>query len=378
MPRPAVRRSLRPVDGLLVSPLATWFPDAASLARFRRRVLGRRLTLQAPRDRAWRTLTPGFGVVPALARSGVPFHVVGDRRVDREPRPAQLGRALAAGATVYFPQVHQVLPRVMRLMVALRAFLLGPGRAECSFLFAVEGRGRPGMGLHHDGAVDAVWVQLEGRRTVTLGPPVPPGMPEELDDRLADTGTGTGWITLDLEPGTLLYLPPRTPHRVVCYTRSLALSLTWRGRPRRPGLEQPGVPGRRRAQVLARGPTLATLRRRAAALTVWDVVSGRVDAVPPRSRRWLWTQVPAVAGPVDPRRGAFPLWIPGGEVWLPVASRPLARRLLAMPTIAHARCPEGVRRALGLLRAAGVLDARDLPVRILPEDPDALDGWNFA
>src|SRR5688572_24447848 len=105
-------------------------------------------------------------------------------------------------------------------MVALRAALLGPAREECSFLFLVEGRGREGMGLHHDGEVDGVWIQLEGRRTVTLGPPVSRGAPEELDT-VPDT---RGWQTLSLSPGSLLYLPARTPHRVVCHERSLALT----------------------------------------------------------------------------------------------------------------------------------------------------------
>ena len=36
------------------------------------------------------------------------------------------------------------------------------------------------MGLHHDGPVDAFWLQLEGRRTVTLGAPVAPGTPQDL------------------------------------------------------------------------------------------------------------------------------------------------------------------------------------------------------
>ena len=62
--------------------------------------------------------------------------------------------------------LRMVLPRVARLMAALRATLFGGGREETSFLFIVNGRGRQGMGLHHDGEVDSVWVQLEGRRAV--------------------------------------------------------------------------------------------------------------------------------------------------------------------------------------------------------------------
>ena len=118
------------------------------------------------------------------------------------------------------PQVHQVLPRVARLMAALRATLFGPGREETSFLFLVNGKGRQGMGLHHDGEVDSVWVQLEGRRTVTTGPQLPRGSRADLDERMI----GRGWTTRDLEPGSLFYMPPRTPHRVVCHGRSILTS----------------------------------------------------------------------------------------------------------------------------------------------------------
>src|SRR5206468_429646 len=102
-------------------------------------------------------------------------------------------------------------PRLARLMVTIRVALIGPSREECSFLFAVEGRGREGIGLHHDGDVNAFWLQLEGRRTVTIGPPVRPRAPLDLPDSFAASG-GAGWRTLDLPPGSLFHLPPRTPH----------------------------------------------------------------------------------------------------------------------------------------------------------------------
>lgn len=356
--------SFRPVGPDLISPLASWFADSAATARFRRRRLGRASALLRPRDRAWRAIAPGFREAVALAASGLPFQIVADRRYDRSADPARVPRALAKGETLYFPQIHQVLPRLVRLMVALRATFLGPVGDECSFLFAVQGTGRPGMGLHHDGDVDAFWLQLEGRRTVTLGPRVARGTPEDLDDRPAAADSGGGWRTVDLEPGTLLYLPPHTPHRVVCHGRSLAVSLTWTSRRSGRGA----------------GPTLSrrAQKARAAGLAMWDVVSGRVDAIPRTSRSRVWTQVPAVAGPVDPRRGEFPLWTPeGGEVWLPAAARPLARRLLTMPSGRRAlRGPTG--EAMSLLLDHGILGRHDLPLRIVPEDPAALDGWRFA
>src|SRR5262249_33510213 len=84
------------------------------------------------------------------------------------------------------------------------------------------------------GEVDAVWIQLEGRRTITLGPPVPPGTPEELPPSYARRRAGP-WSTFELAPGTLFYMPPRTPHRVVYFERSAALSLTWGARRRAAG-----------------------------------------------------------------------------------------------------------------------------------------------
>ncbi len=282
-----------------------------------------------------------------LARSGLPVQIAAERKYHRRPTAKHIDRAFAAGATVYMPQIHQVLPRVARLMAALRTTLFGPGREECSFLFIVNGKGRQGMGLHHDGPVDSVWVQLEGRRTVTTGPQVPRGTRADLDEKLI----GRGWITQDLEPGSLFYMPPRTPHRVVCHGRSLALSLTWK----------------RRAKPL-RGA------RAAAAVTSWDVAAGRAEPIPRPTRDRLWTQVPVFAGPVDRKRGDFPLWLPGGVVRLPAEAHSLATRLGTMPSLRRSALGRGARPLLD----AGILGPRDLPLRIIPRNPRALDGWRFA
>jgi hypothetical protein len=288
-----------------------------------------------------------------MAEAGAPFQIAAERRYDRSGDPRRLRAALAAGATVFLPQVHHVLPRLARLMVALRVGLLGPLREETSFLFLVEGQGRPGMGLHHDGPVDAFWLQLEGRRTVTLGAPVRPGTPAELDH--GRRGHERGWRTLELPPGTLLYLPPWTPHDVVCHGRSLALSLTW-------------------GALDARGRRAAPAVRRAG-LVIWDVVSGRVDAVPPASRSHLWTQVPVVAGPFT--RDGFELVTPDGTLRLPVTARGLAHRLALMPRLAPPRGPRG-RAALAPLLAHGIVGPQELPLRIRPDDHRRLDGWRFS
>ena len=244
----------------MVTPLASWFPGDRALAGFRRRALGRVPTVLPARDRAWRAIAPGFAACVEMAGSGLPFQIAAERRVDRSGDPRRLAAALASGQTAYLPQVHQVLPRLMRLMVSLRRAFFGPlpggAREECSFLFLVEGAGRAGMGLHHDGDVDAFWLQLEGRRTVTIGPRVPRGTPEELEAPAPRSGPRPGWRTLDLEPGTLFHLPARTPHAVVCRRRSLAITLTWT-----------------RAAAPAADPM--------AALLGWDVVSGFAEPIPP-------------------------------------------------------------------------------------------------
>ena len=287
----------------------------------------------------------------ALARSGLPFHLVSDRRCDRTGDRRRLRPALDMGATAYLPQVHEVLPRVARLMVAIRAALLGPLREECSFLFIVKGRGREGMGLHHDGRVDAFWLQLEGRRTVTLGPPVRPGTAEDLPNALADRG-GPGWRTNDLTPGTLFYLPPFTPHRVLCHGRSLALSLTWSAPPRR----------------------TASGRARAASLAAWPVASGRAVPIPSASRDRLWTQVPTV---LEPDASSTRLWTPAGHVLLPRSARALARHLATMPSFPRTMLRGPHRDAIEILRAHGILDGHDLPQVIVPADSAVLDGWRF-
>jgi hypothetical protein len=209
------------------------------------------------------------------------------------------------------------------------------------------------MGLHHDGDVDAVWVQLEGRRMVTVGPPVPRGTP--LDIPTPPPVGDPRWATFDLDPGSLFSLPPRTPHEVVCHARSLALSLTW----------APARRARRRAP-----------RARVESLTRWDVVSGRVSAMPPQQRDRLWTQVPVLAGPLGRDHRTFTLWTPDGALRLPAAMRPLVQRLALMPAVRHRDARPAA--ALRLLTQMSVLAPQDLPIRIVPEAPEALDGWRFA
>jgi hypothetical protein len=228
----------------------------------------------------------------------------------------------------------------MRLMVALRVGVVGAGRDECSFLFLVDGRGREGLGLHHDGDVVSFWMQLEGRRTVTLGPPVPRGTPQDLANRAA---RAPGFTTRTLPPGSLLYLPPRTPHRVVCHERSLALSLTW-----------------------------STRRRRGPLPPAWSVASGRVPAPPPASRARVWTQVPVVARGVRDR--TLRLVLPDGVAHVPAAATRHAGDLAAMASFPRA----ALGAALPALLEYGIVAPQDLPRVVVPSAPATLDGWRFA
>ena len=212
------------------------------------------------------------------------------------------------------------------------------------------------MGLHHDGEVDAFWLQLEGRRTVTIGPRVRAGTPEELDERLARESAARGGAPSTSSPASLFHLPARTPHAVVCRRRSLAVTLTWARAARLPG------------------PTAEDAVSTDAPLA-WDVVVG---ASPSRSRRPTRARSgrrcrssPAASAasatcacgrPTAKGRGCPPAPPPG-----PTGS-PDAAPLRAL----------AVDAGLEPLIGAGLLGPHDLPLRIRPADPAALDGWRFA
>jgi hypothetical protein len=204
------------------------------------------------------------------------------------------------------------------------------------------------MGLHHDGEVDSFWLQLEGRRTVTLGPRVARGTPKEMRPRAARAGGR--WHTFDLEPGTLFYMPARTPHDVVCHERSLAVSMTWS----RAGYRDPGSATR--------------------ALVAWDVVSGWTAPPASAARGRLWTQVP-VSGRCRDRRSDERVATANGPVRLAAAPRRLAARLGTMPSFRR----DAVRSTeLKPLIETGLVAPYDLPIAIEPNRPGDLDGWRFA
>ena len=98
--------------------------------------------------------------------------------------------------------------------------------------------------------------------------------------------------------------------------------------------------------------------------------------MPRRQRDRFWTQAPVLAGPLGPDRRTFTLWTPDGAIRLPAAMHPLARGLQLMPAM-RARAARSS-AALQRLTRLGILAPHDLPLRILPEDPRALDGWRFA
>ena len=81
--------------------------------------------------------------------------------------------------------------------------------------------------------------------------------------------------------------------------------------------------------------------------------------------------MPAIAAR---RGGAVRLTTPDGVVRLPATA--LTHRLAAMPCFAlpDARRPP---KALALLLEHGIVSPQDLPLRIVPTDTQALDGWRF-
>jgi hypothetical protein len=171
-------------------------------------------------------------------------------------------------------------------------------------------------------------------------------MPLDLPGTFAGRD-GPGWRTLDLAPGTLFHLPARTPHRVVCHGRSLAISMTW---------------------TRARGTP--------AALAGWDVAAGRADAIPRRDRERLWVQVPCRAGPVTARGDEFVLRTAAGDaVPVPAHLRAWAAGLGVMPCLRRRAVPAVV---LDPLLRCGILAPFDLPRVVWPEHAGDLDGWRFA
>jgi hypothetical protein len=364
-----------------------------------------------PLDQAWQELLPGYESCVAFTRTGLPFHAVIEGSHDERPRPAQIPAALRAGKSIILLQPHEVMPRLMRLVVALRAAFFGAFFDESSYLFMTEGKGKPGMKPHHDGEAHSFWLQLAGKRTVTVGPQVPPGTrtePEALDL------LGPGWTTLELGPGSLFYLQPRVLHSVVCHERSLALSLTWellpgdevlgawleKAAPTRPELFRE-LPAARAASDLGKAieeclhgltDALASLgpigpQLYAEFLTRWSTVPG----TPLHS-------LPGASGPLPPAR-ADPalLWAQRPALFLAgrqgrsrlvadQVSLSLRRRLDAghaqelpfMPCWSARDWEEADPRLLRRLLSAGLLAGQDLPVLIQPEDIESLSGWQFG
>ncbi|MBI1854067.1 MAG: cupin-like domain-containing protein [Planctomycetes bacterium] len=402
-----------------LGPLASWFASRIDLVRFRDASVGRASAVLAPRDSAHRMIVPDFAGSLDLARSGLPFHAVLERDHDRSPDSARVDRLLAEGRTIFLVQPHQVLPRLARLIVAIRAAFLGPFRNPCSFLFLAGGDGREGMGLHHDGNVDSFWLQIEGRRTVTFGPPVSEDTPEDMNESSRDPSSARpvskppretkpesprrrmpGYRTLALEPGSLLYMPPRTPHRVVCFERSLAVSLTFPESDPRDAIRtlvddarfeldaalDPLSPapiarllddaGTRIARS-ARDP-IQVQKLLAAGLAAWDVARGSTRGATRRDANRLWFQRPVVAGAVDRRSRTIPLFAGDGmTVRVPASAASIACDFVLMPSL-HREAIACLGRSIGALVESGLVAFHDLPLRIEPDDLDSLDGWNFA
>jgi hypothetical protein len=388
-------------------PLQSWFetiPGPAELPSSLAHVL-------APRDEAWREIVPGYETCVELTRLGLPFHAVREGMHEEEPQHAEIPSYLREGKSIILIQPHELMPRLMRLIVALRAAFFGPFQEESAYLFMTEGRGQPGMALHHDGEAHSVWLQLAGTRTVALGPQVPPGT--ELEPEPAAFGmAGPGWSTVQLTPGSLFFLQPRVLHKVVCHERSLALSLTWEPTPGDEvmaawlklaagtssglfaGIAAAPDPVALSARIqracheLAEGPGgWEDLGRRlySERLTRWDLVAGKpVQDLPglPRdapasrpARGLLWARRPAV---LDADVGGAATLFTGLESFPVARPESVPRELASMPCWKAAAWSGADPQLLETLLAEGILASTDLPLLIEPEDLDELSGWDFA
>jgi len=87
----------------------------------------------------------------------------------------------------------------------------------------------------------------------------------------------------------------------------------------------------------------------------------------------VFVQVPAIVGPRD-SAGRVALWTAGGEVRVRLDGGRLLAHLPRMPTLDRKTAGP----LLEPLLAVGILGSRDLPLRIVPDKPAALDGWQFA
>lgn len=387
-------------------PLHSWFPSpvpARMLPAGPHRVF-------PALDQDWRHLIPGYEACVAFTQMGLPFHSVLEGSHDTEPDHERIPEDLKDGRSIVLLQPHEVMPRLARLMVALRATFFGPFFKESSYLFMTEGLGRPGMALHHDGDTHCFWLQLEGRRTVTLGPPAAEG--SEIEPDSIDP-SGPGWTTLELTPGSLFYMAPRILHRVVCRERSLALSLTleplrgsevlseWLERVCEtnpailadlPRVDEAAAFGSRLESNLL---TLVMLARQLPyqgnrffleSLTEWPVAEGRAVRalpgvsepfpVPPPDSSKLWTHRPAgvwfdEAG--TPRLVAEETTIPISGPLDP----PLLDQLRIMSCGERSVWGRADSTLAVRLESEGVLSRHDLPVLIYPDDVDSLEGWDF-
>ena len=105
------------------------------------------------------------------------------------------------------------------------------------------------------------------------------------------------------------------------------------------------------------------------------MVSGFAEPIPPVHPRTLWAQVPLVARRLGRERD-LRVWTPEGEgPRLPARAAAWTDGLLSMPRLSRALAMEA---GLEPLIGAGILAPHDLPLRIRPADPAALDGWRFA
>ena len=181
--------------------------------------------------------------VPSLLRAyrGRVAFTSGPKSPDMVPidkvNPAALWKM---GLTVYFPDVTPCVPGLEALLRQLETELgVRAGSARCGAFASPPG---DGLACHYD-AEDVISIQLAGRKRFHLAPvaelPTPYGMQygpgsipyDELYPQVAGPFPDfqrARFESVDMEPGSVLYMPRGTWHRSEALSESLAVSIILR------------------------------------------------------------------------------------------------------------------------------------------------------
>jgi mannose-6-phosphate isomerase-like protein (cupin superfamily) len=124
------------------------------------------------------------------------------------------------GYTVRVPAVTSLSPALHQFTRALEFMLHQPVKA--SLFWSAEGARAP---IHYDDN-DNIVIQLSGRKRWLISSD-PPSLHNAWRDVAEEAVVLGDHRTIDLEPGSLLYIPRGTPHTVLAQSESLHLAITF-------------------------------------------------------------------------------------------------------------------------------------------------------